>query len=325
MTLKSRPVRIGVVMDPIDTIKPKKDTTLAFMIEAQSRGWEIAYMTLDDLFILNGEARGRARYVKVSQDTNRWYEILSEENLLLRELDLILMRKDPPFDMEYIMATYILEKAESEGTRVINNPRALRDVNEKVFTAWFPQCCPPSLFTRSKEAIKQFLKEHQKIVIKPTGKMGGQSIFVINQGDPNTNIIIEEMTRFGTCYVQTQAYIPEIEQTGDKRIILIHGVPVQHGIARIPGPGDHRGNMAAGATVQGFDLNDRDRWICKQLEPVLKERGLAFVGIDIIGDYLTEINVTSPTGVREIDKIFHTNISASFLDAMVETMSLKSR
>ena len=273
-------------------------------------------MTLADLYLNNGHAEGLMRKVKVFNDPDHWFEIESEEHLPLGDLDYILMRKDPPFDIEYIMATYILEQAEVEGAVVINKPQSLRDANEKVFTAWFPQCCPPSLLTRSKAAIKSFLDEHGKIVIKPTGKMGGQSIFVISKGDPNTNVIIEDITQRGNIFVQVQSYIPEIETIGDKRILLINGIPVDHGIARIPTHGDHRGNLATGAQAKGFALTERDKWICNQLAPTLKEKGLYFVGIDVIGDYLTEINVTSPTGVREIEKIFHINVPAMFFDAL---------
>ena len=315
-----KPIRIGFVMDPIDTINPKKDTTLACMLEAQARGWQIAYLTLSDLRISNGRAEGSMRYLKVFNDPYHWFAIEGEEHGPLGALDIILMRKDPPFDMEYIMATYILERAEIEGVLVFNNPRALRDVNEKVFTAWFPQCCPPALLTLNKKAILDFLNTHQKIVLKPTGRMGGQSIFVLSKGDPNTHVMIEEMTLFGNRYVQAQAYIPEIKDVGDKRILLINGTPVDHGIARIPTGEDHRGNLAAGAEARGFELTDRDRWICAQIGPTLKDRGLLFVGIDVIGDYLTEINVTSPTGVREIDRFFNMNVSAMFFDALSDIL-----
>ena len=311
-----RPVRIGFVMDPIESINPKKDTTLAFMIEAQARGWQVVYLTMGDLHLNHGRAEARMRHVKVFNDTEHWYEIETEYYAALGELEVILMRKDPPFDLEYIMSTYILERAENEGALVINNPRSLRDANEKVFTAWFPQCCPPALLTRDKTAIKKFLDTHQKIVIKPTNKMGGQSIFVIAQGDPNTNVIIEEMTAKETRYVQVQKYIQEIETVGDKRILIINGEPVEQGIVRIPGGGDHRGNLAAGASAKGFTLTDRDRWICEQLGTTLRQKGLFFVGIDVIGDYLTEINVTSPTGIREINKYFNIDVSSMFFDSL---------
>jgi glutathione synthase len=311
-----KPYILGIVMDPIESINPKKDTTLAFMLEAQARGWKLAYMTMNDLHIVNGMAMADLQFVKVYNDTSHWYDIESSESMALSKLDVILMRKDPPFDMEYIMATYILERAELEGALVVNSPRSLRDVNEKVYTSWFASCCPPSLFTRSKQAIREFIVQHKKIVIKPTGKMGGRSVFVIAEGDPNTNVIIEEMTQNGTIYVQAQQYIPEISTGGDKRILLINGEPVGQAIARIPGAGDHRGNLAAGATAVAVELTARDRWICEQLKPTLISKGLYFVGIDIIGDYMTEINVTSPTGVREIDKFFHINVSAIFIDQL---------
>ncbi|MBN9350311.1 MAG: glutathione synthase [Chitinophagaceae bacterium] len=316
-------IRIGVVMDPIASIHPEKDTSLAFMLEAQQRGWEIVYMEMADLFLRDGRAEGRMRWVKVFNDLTGWFEFTGEEYGALGNLDVILMRKDPPFDIEFVMATYILERAEEEGALVVNNPRSLRDANEKVFTAWFPQCCPPSLLTRSVGAVKTFLETHGKIVVKPTNKMGGKSVYVIAKGDPNTNVILEEITGSGQRYIQAQKYIPEIETLGDKRIILIDSIPVDYGIARIPSEGDHRGNLAAGAKARGFELTERDRWICNQIGPVLKERGLLFTGIDVIGDYLTEINVTSPTCIREIDQIYHTHIAAVFFDVLQNLLQEK--
>ncbi len=308
--------RLGVVMDPIESINPKKDTSLALLLEAQSRGWQIEYLEMKDLFLRDGHAEGRMRRVKVFDDLDRWYRIEAERHGPLSDLDVLIMRKDPPFDIEYIMATYILERAEAEGVLVLNRAQSLRDANEKVFTAWFPQCCPPSLLTRSKSAVKEFLRLHRKIVVKPTSKMGGQSVFVVSEGDPNTNVILEELTQKESCYIQAQVYIPEIVQKGDKRIILIDGEPVKYGIARIPTGDDHRGNMAVGAVPEGFELTKRDQWICAQIGPELKKRGLFFVGIDVIGDYLTEINVTSPTGILEIGKIFHINIAARFFGVL---------
>ena len=308
--------RMGIVMDPIHSIKPEKDTTFALMLEAQSRGWKVEYMTVGDLCLNNGRAEAIMQHVRLWDDPDQWYELGGEDYAPLSELDVILMRKDPPFDMEYIMATYILERAEREGVVVLNGPQALRSVNEKVYTAWFPQCCPPGLLTRSKEAIIKFIEIHNKIVIKPTCKMGGQSVFVITKGDPNTSVIIEEVTKASTRFVQVQQYIPEIGQTGDKRILLINGTPVEYGIARIPGEGDHRGNLAVGAQPRGFHLTDRDRWICEQIGPALRAQKLFFVGIDVIGDFMTEINVTSPTGVREIEKIFGINVPSLFFDAL---------
>lgn len=312
-------------MDPLESINPKKDTSLALMLEAQDRGWQVVYLEMKDLFLRSGKAEGRMREVKVMDDLHDWFTIERDYYGGLSDLDVIIMRKDPPFDIEYIMATYILERAEAEGVLVLNKAQSLRDVNEKVFTAWFPQCCPPSLLTRSKSAIREFLQNHHKIVVKPTSKMGGQSIFVISEGDPNTNVIIEELTQRETCYIQAQAYIPEIVNKGDKRIILIDGEAVQYGIARIPGAGDHRGNLAVGAVAEGFELTERDKWICAEIGPELKKRGLFFVGIDVIGDYLTEINVTSPTGIKEIGKIFHINIGAKFFEVLEEKLSHRAK
>lgn len=317
--------RLGVVMDPLESINPKKDTSLALMLEAKARGWQVVYLEMKDLFLSSGKAKGRMREVNVMDDPHDWFTIERDYYGELSELDAIIMRKDPPFDIEYIMATYILERAEADGVLVLNKAQSLRDVNEKVFTAWFPQCCPPSLLTRSKSAIRGFLQTHHKIVVKPTSKMGGQSIFVISEGDPNTNVIIEELTQRETCYIQAQAYIPEIVTKGDKRIILIDGEAVQYGIARIPGPGDHRGNLAVGAVAEGFELTERDKWICAEIRPELKKRGLFFVGIDVIGDYMTEINVTSPTGIKEIGKIFHINIGAKFFEVLEEKLSQREK
>lgn len=310
-------------MDPIASIHPEKDTSLAFMLEAQLRGWEIVYMEMADLFLRDGRAEARMRYVKVFNDVNKWFEFTGEEYGPLGDLDVILMRKDPPFDIEFIIATYILERAEAEGALVVNNPRSLRDANEKIFTAWFPQCCPPSLLTRSVTAVQTFLETHGKIIVKPTDKMGGKSVYVIAKGDPNTRVILDEITGSGQRYIQAQKYIPEIETSGDKRIILIDGIPVDYGIARIPSEGDHRGNLAAGAKAKGFELTERDRWICKQVGPALKEHGLLFTGIDVIGDFLTEINITSPTCIREIDQIYNTHIAAMFFDALQNILQEK--
>lgn len=315
------PVRVGFVMDPISTINPKKDTTLALMLEAQSRGWLIFYMELKDLYLQNAEAKAIMHKIVVSNDPENWFEIKNSEYKSLGDLEFLFMRKDPPFDMEYIMATYILDKAAAKGVKVINDPRGLRDANEKVFTAWFPKCCPPGLLTRSKSSILGFLEEHQKIVIKPTCKMGGKSVFILVKSDPNVNVIIEEVTKNEEVFVQVQKYISAITETGDKRILLINGEPVDYGLTRIPSKDDHRGNLAAGATGKGFRLTEHDRWICSQIGPTLVKKGLLFVGIDVIGDYLTEINVTSPTCVREIDKEFDLNISAILLDFLKNNLN----
>lgn len=307
---------LGVVMDPIGNIKPAKDSTLAMLLEAQRRGWPIWYMEQTDLRVRDGVAIGRMRSLEVRDSNSDWYSLGASREQDLASLDVLLMRKDPPFNMEYVYTTYVLERAELAGTLVVNSPAGLRDVNEKAYTAWFPQCCPPNLITRSVRDLREFLAEHGRIVVKPLDAMGGQSIFLVQEGDLNTNVIFEVMTANQQRAVQTQRYIPEIAQTGDKRILVIDGEPVPHVLARIPPPGDARGNMAVGGSTEGRSLGERDRWICEQLAPMLQKKGLIFAGLDVIGDYLTEINVTSPTGIRELDRIFDLNISTVLFDAI---------
>ena len=314
------PLRLGVVMDPIGSIQPKKDSTLAMLLEAQSRGWEIEYMELGDLRLRDGRAEATMRRVRVQDDLGSGYELDEAVEGPLGDLDIILMRKDPPVDVEYTVATYILERAEAEGALVANRPRALRDVNEKIFATRFGTCCPTSLLTRSKSALGAFLESQGAIVLKPVNAMGGRSVFILRRGDPNTNVIFEEMTRREQRFVLAQAYIPAVETSGDKRILLIDGEPVSHGIRRMPGPGDPRANLAVGGTAEGCALTDRDRWICETIGPELRERGLFFVGIDVIGEYLTEINVTSPTCIREIDRIFGVHVASDFLDALLKRL-----
>jgi glutathione synthase len=226
------------------------------------------------------------------------------------------MRKDPPFDMEYIYTTYILERAEAEGTLVVNRPQGLRDINEKVFTAWFPQCCAPTLITRSKADMDAFLAEHDKVVCKPLDGMGGRSIFVTDRSDKNRNVIFETLTLNGSRYAMIQRYLPEIVTTGDSRVLLVDGEPVPYALARIPAADDNRGNLAAGAQGMGRPLTDRDRWLSSQIGPALAQRGMLFVGLDVIGGQVTEINVTSPTGVRELDKQFHLDIGDLLMQAI---------
>jgi len=231
------------------------------------------------------------------------------------ELDVILMRTDPPVDDEYLYTTHLLEHAAAAGVMVINRPGSLRDVNEKIYAGWFPQCTPPTLVTSRSELLNEFLTEHDDIVVKPLNMMGGASIFRIRKGDPNTSVIIETMTTHGSRRIMAQRYIPEIVD-GDKRILMVNGEPVPYALARIPLAGETRGNLAAGGRGEGVELSDRDRWICQQVGPTLKEKGLFFVGLDVIGDYLTEINVTSPTCVRELDKIYGLNIAGMLCDVI---------
>ena len=315
------PVRIVVVMDPIRSIKPAKDTTLAMLLAAQERGWELWYAEQNDLWLRDGTPFGRLRPVRVKDDLHAWFELGEARIAPLREFDAILMRKDPPFDMEYIYTTYILERAEEEGVLVANRPQGLRDMNEKVFTAWFPQCCAPTLITRDMADMHAFLKEHQHIVCKPLYGMGGRSIFVIDRGDKNANVVFETMTEYGTRFAIVQKYIPDIVATGDSRILVIDGEPAPYALARIPSESDNRGNLAAGARGEGRELNDRDRWLVGQIGPTLKARGMLFVGLDVIGGYVTEINVTSPTGVRELDKQFKTRIAGLLMDAIQKRLA----
>jgi glutathione synthase len=308
-------MKLGVVMDPIGSIAFHKDSTLAMLLEAQARGWELHYMEQADLFLRDGEAHARRRRLRVFADPGHWFEFGTESTAPLAALDVILMRKDPPFDMQYVYTTYLLERAEAAGVLVVNKPQSLRDCNEKLFTAWFPQCTPPTLVTRDAARIRDFLAEHGDIILKPLGAMGGASVFRLRAGDPNVNVAIETLTRDATEYAMAQRFIPEIA-SGDKRILLVDGEPVAYALARVPAPGETRGNLAAGGRGVGVPLSERDRWICGQVGPVLRERGLLFVGLDVIGAWLTEINVTSPTCVRELDALYGLNIGGRLLDAI---------
>ena len=318
--MQSGQVRLAVVMDPIGAIKPAKDTTLAMLLAAQRRGWQVEYLELRDLWLRDGEARGRAHSVAVRDDPTSWYSLGGAVERRLGDYDVILMRKDPPFDTEYIYATYILERAEAGGALVVNRPQGLRDMNEKVYTAWFPECCAPTLITRDMAAMHAFLAEHGRIVCKPLHGMGGKSIFVIETGDKNAGVIFETLTDYGSQYAIAQRYLPEIAVTGDARVILVDGEPVPYALARIPAATDHRGNLAAGAKGVGRPLDDRDRWLASRIGPQLRDRGMLFVGLDVIGGFVTEINVTSPTGVREIDRQFGTDIAGLLMDAVARRL-----
>lgn len=311
----SRSRRLGVVMDPIESIQPKKDSTLAMLLAAQRRGWTLTYFRQQDLAVRDGAALGRGRRFTARDDNASWFELGEEWQGNLETLDVVLMRKDPPFDMEYIYTTYILELAENRGLLVVNKPSSLRDINEKAYTAWFPQCTPAGLISRSRRDLKAFLEEQGKVVLKPLDGMGGKSIFVVDRTDPNTNVILETLTEYGARFALAQSYIPEISD-GDKRILLIEGEAVPFSLARIPAPGEFRGNLVAGARGVGRDLTPRDRWLCEQVGPVLKRMGVMFAGLDVIGDYLTEINVTSPTGIRELDRAFDIDIAGLLMEAI---------
>ena len=308
-------------MDPIDEIKPAKDTTLAMLLAAQARGWELWYAEQRDLWLRDGVALGRVRPISARNDLHDWFTLGEAHTRPLADFRVILMRKDPPFDMEYIYTTYILERAEEEGVLVVNRPQGLRDMNEKVFTAWFPQCCAPTLITRDMADMHAFLREHLRIVCKPLYGMGGRSIFVVDRGDKNANVVFETMTEYGTRFAIVQRYIPDIVTTGDSRILVIDGEPAPYALARIPQESDNRGNLAAGARGEGRELNDRDRWLVSEIGPTLRQRGMLFVGLDVIGGFVTEINVTSPTGVRELDKQFGTQIAGLLMDAIEKRLT----
>jgi len=309
-------IRLAVVMDPIEDIKYAKDTTLAMLLAAQSRGYELLYLTQPDLYLRDGVARGRARELQVQADPVNWFTFGAEVDLRLGELDVILMRKDPPFDMEFIYTTYILERAELAGALVVNRPQGLRDMNEKVYTAWFPEACAPTLITRNMKDMAAFAAEHGRIVVKPLHGMGGKSIFVVDPADKNMRVVFETLTEYGSRFAIVQRYLPEIATTGDSRVLLIDGQPASHALARMPSATDNRGNLAAGATGIARELNDRDRELAARIGPALAARGMLFVGLDVIGGFVTEINVTSPTGVREIDKQFGTNLADLLLEAI---------
>jgi len=317
---KSSRVRLVVVMDPIGAIKPAKDSTLRILLAAQARGWELFYAELKDLWLRDGIAWGRLAPLKVMDDSTRWFSLGRSASSKLGDFDVILMRKDPPFDTEYIYSTYILDRAQLQGALVCNRPQGLRDMNEKVYTAWFPECCAPTLITRDMHDMGEFLSEHGKAVCKPLDGMGGKSIFVLEQGDKNRNVVFETLTDYGTRYAIVQRYLPEIVTAGDCRIILVDGEPVPFALMRIPNPEDNRGNLAAGARAESRALNDRDRWLCAQIGPKLRAAGMIFVGLDVIGDYVTEINVTSPTGIRELNTKHAIDIGAMLVDAIDKTL-----
>ncbi|WP_387464806.1 glutathione synthase [Photorhabdus sp. RM323S] len=296
-------IKLGIVMDPISSIKIKKDTSFAMLLEAQRRGWELHYMEMSDLYLYQGEARARTRLLQVENNPQQWYQFEREQDLALETLDVILMRKDPPFDTEYIYATYILERAEEKGTLIINKPQSLRDCNEKLFTAWFPDLTPDTLVTRNAAHLREFHQKQGDVIFKPLDGMGGASVFRLKKDDPNVGVIIETLTEHGNRFCMAQNFLPAIKE-GDKRILIVDGEPVAYCLARIPAQGETRGNLAAGGRGEARPLSESDWAIARAVAPTLKEKGLIFVGLDIIGDRLTEINVTSPTCAREIEAVF---------------------
>jgi len=306
-------------MDPIDRIQFKKDSSLAMLWAAQQRGWQLVYMEPEDLYQNGGQARARSRNLTVRMDPNDWYSFESEDDIALGDLDVILMRQDPPVDREFLMATYILSAAEEQGALVVNPPATLRDCNEKLFATQFEDLTPPLIVTCSPARLRAFYAEHKDVIMKPIDGMGGSSIFRIKENDGNLGVIIETLTEHGTWQAMAQKFVPDIKQ-GDKRILMIEGEPVPYALARIPAAGENRGNLAAGGRGEGRELTDRDREICARVAPVIKAKGLMFVGLDVIGDYLTEINVTSPTCIRELDAAFGIDISAMLMDAIANRL-----
>ncbi len=306
---------IGVIMDPIEKINIIKDSTWAMILAAQKRGWQVRYMQQQNLYSRDGTVYTESQRVKLHPGQDAWLELAPPQTHELSDCHAILMRKDPPFDLEYIYSTYMLELAEKQGSLIVNKPQSLRDCNEKFFTTSFPQCAPPTLVTRSAERLREFILEHKDCIFKPLDGMGGASIFRVRANDPNKGVIIETLTQQGTTSIMAQRFIPEISN-GDKRILLVDGTPAPYALARIPLAGENRGNLAAGGTGKGVALTDRDYWICEQVGPTLREKGILFAGLDVIGDYLTEINVTSPTCIRELDRQFDLDIAGDLMNAI---------
>lgn len=315
------PLSLGVIMDPIASIKIHKDSTFAMLLEAQRRGWPLWYMEQTDLSLCDGRCSARMRPLTVRDDPGGWFELGAVTKRPLDTLDVVLMRKDPPFDMEYVHTTYLLEQAAARGTLVVNRPSALRDANEKLFTAWFPTVCAPTLVSRRHDDFVAFIASHGDVILKPLDGMGGASIFRVRADDPNRNVIIETLTAHQTRFTMAQRFIPEIS-AGDKRILVVDGEPVPYALARIPSAGETRGNLAAGGRGEGVALSDKDREIVETVAPRLREHGIVFAGLDVIGDYLTEINVTSPTCIRELDQIYGLNISATLMDCIEQKLAV---
>lgn len=306
-------------MDPIENIKVAKDTSLAMMLAAQKRGWSLSYFKRKDLSMRDGVPSASMQTVKVYDDKNHWFDADPAEEQPLTTLDCIIMRQDPPFNMDYVFATYFLQRAADDGVLVLNDPAALRDINEKMYTAWFPDCCPPTLITSRHDKLREFHREHADIIVKPLDGMGGASIFRLRHDDPNVSVVLETMTGFGNTQIMAQRYIPEITE-GDKRILVVDGQAVPFALARLPAAGETRGNLAAGGTGVAVPLTTRDKEIIAKIGPALVEKGVLFAGVDVIGDWVTEINVTSPTCARELDEQCNLDIGSQFMDAIAKRL-----
>lgn len=310
-------IKIGFIMDPLSSINIKKDSTFAMMLAAQKSNWEIHTIYQPDLYTENETPRAYSRITHVEDNPDHWFNFSSEQDIDLSSLDVILMRKDPPFDIEYIVTTYILQLAQQHGCLIVNKAASLRDNNEKMFIAQFPQCCTPFLVSRKKNRLRKFVQQRfqvaqQDVILKPLDGMGGASIYRVNPHDPNLSVILETVSENESRTVMAQQFIPEIIH-GDKRVLLIDGQAIPYALSRIPASGETRGNLAAGGTGVGVELTERDHWICQQVAPVLKQQGILFAGIDIIGNYLTEINITSPTCIRELDQIYSLDIAGDLM------------
>jgi glutathione synthase len=312
-------MKLAVLISPLQDLKPYKDTTIAMIKRAKEMGWSCVYFTQTDLTCFEGHARAIVSDIEIGDESSdEWAKIQVLGERPLAEFDIILMRQDPPFNLEYIYATYALECAERDGVLVANKPQSVRDANEKMVTLTVSQCCPPTLVSRSINALKNFWATHQHVIFKPLDGMGGASIFEVDSLGTNLSVILEVLTLQESRTIMAQRYIPEILTSGDKRILLIDGEPVPFGLARIPAKGELRGNLAAGARGEVVPITKRDRWICSQIAPMLRAKGLYFVGIDVIGDYLTEINVTSPTCLREIEAEKGLDIAGDYLRCLAK-------
>ena len=308
-------MKLAVIMDPIEKIIPEKDGTLDLLLAAQDRNYELVYFEQQNLKIIDGSPLGKGRPLTVKDDIEQWFQFSNDNEYCLSDFDVILMRKDPPFNLEYIYCTYVLDLAQNQGSRVINQPSALRNFNEKVSITLFPSMTPQTLVTSSIDEIKVFLDHHEKIVVKPLDGMGGRSVFVVDGNDLNAHSIFETITNLSSVTVMAQAYVPEILQ-GDKRIHIVYGQHCNTALARIPSDHDNRGNLVMGATGQTQEVSSRDKEICEAIGPTLLDHGIYFAGIDVIGDYLTEINITSPTGMREIKRYAGEDVSGFFFDCL---------
>lgn len=320
-------IKVAVIMDPLSKIKPNKDSTFALMLAMQARGWEVHVLGIGDLLWQHSAVQLQSQPVELHDRADAWFKLGTQQTLPALHFDAIMMRKDPPFDMDYIYTTYLLDTAVQQGALVVNAPSGIRAANEKLFTTWFPQCMPETLVTSQVARIKAFVAEHQHAIIKPLHGMGGQSIFQLKHNDPNTSVIIESMTQAAggssQQLVMLQKFIPAIMTSGDKRIIMIDGEPAAYALARIPATDDFRGNLAQGARAEGVALTERDHWLCQQVAPTLQAKGLWLVGLDVIGDYITEINVTSPTCLRELDRLYDLALAEKCIDALQKKINNK--